>query len=82
MWGRRRPRQALRLIDHLPGESATVARMLTDRRNRRSSRRGEPWREVYGRTPRDVLMDLWELTAQVNSDKRRHITYPDPTRKR
>lgn len=85
LWGRKKPSQAMRLVDMLPANSATRAQMVTAPRTGGSSSRKAPaWREVYDRQVKDVLMDLWELTAQINSGKKkaRRVTYPDPTRKR
>lgn len=87
LWGRRRPRQAIRLIDLLPPESATRAQMATDATITRKGggKKAPLWRQVYDRQAKDVLMDLWELTVDVNSDgksRRRKAKHPDPTRKR
>lgn len=87
--GRRPVRQAIRLILMLPPESATHAQMVVDPRNRVTSSRqkkSEAWREVYTRSVKDVLMDMWEIEAAKAAGGKKgggskRPRYPDPTRK-
>lgn len=86
--GRRPVRQAIRLTLMLPPESATHAQMVVDPRNRATSsrrRKSDAWREVYTRSVKDVLMDMWEMeAAKAASSKKgggnKRPRYPDPTR--
>ena len=80
--GRRKPAQALRLVNMLPADSATVAQMAVSKRQGRKVK-PEPWRVLYGQRPEPVLRDLWDLIAAVNTPKgKKAPKYPDPLRSR
>ena len=80
--GRRPAAQAIRLIGHLPRESATVAAMRADPRAHRAGPKPPAWLEHYHVSDLDVLMSLWDLTAKANTSKGKAPTYPRPGEKR
>ena len=75
---RRDPAQAIRFIQHLPPESATVAAMRADPRAHRAGPKPPAWIEIYHASDLDVLMSLWDLTAKANTSKGKAPTYPRP----
>lgn len=78
--GKRKPSQALRFIGMLPSSSATVAQITAA--DRPGGKKVEPWRAVYAEREVDVLRDLWNLTASVNTPKgKKPPRYPSPLKR-
>ncbi len=64
----------------LPSSSATAAQVTAA--HRPGGKKSEPWRGVYAEREVDILRDLWNLLASVNTPKgKKSPTYPNPVRR-
>ena len=65
----------------LPSSSATAAQFTANRPS--VGKKPEPWRSVYAEREVDILREIWNLLAAVNTPKgKKSPTYPNPVKRR